>query len=189
MVGPIVLCMSPVESVNDKETTSPAQFNNPLSLIMILVVISIIIWIGQGDIHFIDAHTLIAPIFIPEHIAYYRNLTHADGLKNLRYRFKGKALVYGILCRTTQMIYVGSTFSPEYRFHQHLISGETSNNSLQEDLAKYGLHSFTIFVFTTVKFPPNSSYALRKQILVNVEQSYINMIPSNRLYNMKNAKV
>ena len=85
MVGPIVLCMSPVENTNDVDNTSSTQSNNPLYFIILLIAMSVIL-IGQGDVS-IDAHILITPIFIPGHIAYYRNLTLPDVLNKLRYRF------------------------------------------------------------------------------------------------------
>lgn len=70
---------------------------------------------------------LVSPLMIPKHVAYARKLELTKSLNYIRYRFRDKHIIYGLLCRVTQMIYIGSTNTPQDRFGKHLVSGEGSN--------------------------------------------------------------
>ena len=76
---------------------------------------------------------------------------------------------------------------PSDRFYQHLISGVSSNDNLQDALAKQGIANFTVFVFELVEFDPGMSYLNKVSKLRSVEQQYINKFPKHRLYNPINA--
>ena len=62
------------------------------------------------------------------------------------------------------------------------------NDALLADINQYGLNNFTVYVFTTVAIDRSLTLKERKLILRKVEQSYIDMFPSNQLYNSINAK-
>jgi len=62
------------------------------------------------------------------------------------------------------------------------------NDTLLTDINKYGLNNFTVYVFTTMTINRSLTLKERKLILRKVEQSYIDMFPSNQLYNSINAK-
>lgn len=119
---------------------------------------------------------------------YYTRLDNTRVIRQLRYHFKDKAIIYGIRCHVTQMIYIGSTLAPALRFHSHLVTHEHSNLNLQADISKHGLGKFTVHIFEYVEFPVGSSYNEKMVILRKVEQQYIDRIPTKRLYNSINAK-
>lgn len=121
--------------------------------------------------------------WIPADIAYYLHLDDPKVIKSLQYRYKGCAIVYGIRCQMNGMIYIGGSISPALRFHKHLITGEQSNANLQADINMYGLGKFTVHIFKIVEFPPDSSFAEKKALLLAEEQEYLNMIPVKRRYN------
>jgi hypothetical protein len=104
---------------------------------------------------------------------YYMNLHLSQVVDNLRFRFKSKPIVYGIRCRETGMMYIGSSFAPENRFHNHLVTGNHSNAALQADIQKYGLKSLTVHIFELVIFPAGMPFRDRPAHLHLVEQRYI----------------
>ena len=125
--------------------------------------------------------------WIPKDVAYYLNLDNPGVITGLRYRFKKSAIIYGIRCRPDGMIYVGSSLAPGLRFHKHLITGEESNENLQDAISKHGLGKFTVHIFKVVDFPAHFAYAEKKTHLLKLEQEYLDMIPQKRLYNTSKA--
>jgi hypothetical protein len=132
-------------------------------------------------------HAMLSPLVIPEQFAYYRNLHWPKTIDNMRYRFRGKAIIYGIRCRVTNMIYIGSTFTPVDRFRQHLVTGHSSNQALQDAIAKYSLAVFNVYIFKVVVFPKGLTSKERELHLFAIEQSYINQFPKDRLYNAQKS--
>ena len=104
---------------------------------------------------------------------YFINLNLPRAVDNLRYRFRAQPLIYGIRCRLTGKMYIGSTFSPENRFYKHLIAGDRSCPELQDDILKYGLESLTVHIFEIVEFPIDLPFKQRKGYLLETEQRYI----------------
>ena len=123
----------------------------------------------------------------PTHIAYYKNLHLLSSFNGLIHRFRGQSIVYGIRCRITNMIYIGSTTNPIKRFNKHLVTGEKSNDRLQNAINKHGLEWFTVYVFESFKFDPKQSRDQRVLDLRKVEQKYIDMFPKSTLYNYINS--
>jgi GIY-YIG catalytic domain len=102
---------------------------------------------------------------IPRDVAYAMNLDNQRNVKNLQYRFRNDAVIYGIRCQIDNMIYIGETTNPRLRFHKHLITGEKSNENLQAAIAKYGLGKFTVHIFMIVPLPSDSSFQEKKRLL------------------------
>jgi len=100
---------------------------------------------------------------------------------------KNKPIVYGIRCTVTNMVYIGSTFTPQERFYAHLRSGFSSNLGLQLAIKQYGLQKFTVLIFNIVSFPPNADYGLRAKILRQQEQALMDLFPNSQLYNSVKA--
>jgi group I intron endonuclease len=101
----------------------------------------------------------------------------------MQYEFRGNAIVYGIKCLVTGMIYVGSTLTPGRRWFNHLVTGENSNTNLQEAIQLHGTQNFAAYVFEVVTFPSRATLDEKKAILRKVEQVYINKFPKAQLYN------
>ena len=123
----------------------------------------------------------------PKEIAYYMNLNNPRVVRELRYRFKEKTIIYGIRCQVDNLIYIGSSFAPSLRFHQHFVTGYHSNTRLQEAIALHGLSKFTVHVFEIIEFPSTAKYADRKATLLQVEQRYLDHFPMVQKYNSINA--
>lgn len=123
----------------------------------------------------------------PTHIAYYKDL-HLDRIRSLIYfGLKPKPIVYGIRCRVTNMIYIGSTLHPYKRLFSHLETGNGSNIPLQKAITKYGLKYFNLYIFEILTVNTDESYAESIIRLRNLEQSYINKFTRVQLYNVINA--
>jgi len=127
--------------------------------------------------------------FEPLHpyVSYYTNLHMPNVISKLQYRYRGKAIIYGIRCVLTNMIYIGSSMQPGLRFHNHLISGDSSNTYLQADINKHGLDKFVVYVFEVVDLPKTLSYNQCKAILRELEQKRIDNFPKTALYNTINS--
>ena len=124
---------------------------------------------------------------VPTFVAYYNNLHLSSVVNALRYRFQDKAIVYAIRCRPSGMMYIGHTFNPTLRFHNHLITGVKSNPYLQTDIAKRGLSKFTVYILEVTVFPKHLSYNQRTVFMRTLEQQYIDRYPREQLYNIINA--
>lgn len=119
---------------------------------------------------------------------YFINLDLPRAIDNMRYRFRAIPLIYGIRCRATGKMYIGSTFSPENRFYKHLVAGDRSCPELQADIAKYGLKSITVHIFELVEWPKGLMFEDRESHLREVEQRYISKWPKSKRYNTRNSK-
>lgn len=126
-------------------------------------------------------------VSLPTYTAYYMNLHLPNVITKLSYRFNKFSIVYGIRCRRTSMLYVGSTMVPKLRFHNHPVTGKPSNRALQSAIVKYGLHNFVVYVFEIVVFPKGLTSMEQKAYLRAVEQRYIDHFPKNQLYNEINS--
>jgi len=124
----------------------------------------------------------------PPNVAYYMHLDNPKQVRALRYRFKNTPLIYGISCQVTQMIYIGSTTVPGLRFHNHLVSRESSNEYLQAAITRYGLGKFTVHIFELVDLSQIPVYD-QDDYLHGVEQKYINMFPKRQRYNKINSNI
>ena len=124
---------------------------------------------------------------IPNDVAYYLHLNDPNVIKQLQYRYRNLSIVYGLRCQIDNRIYVGSTLNPGKRFHNHLVSLGKSNSFLQAAISEYGLDLFTAHIFEEVKVPSGAAYSVRKSILLEREQYYINLIPEEQLYNKISA--
>jgi hypothetical protein len=85
------------------------------------------------------------------------------------------------------MTYIGSTLSSVVRFQHHLI-GNDSNIKLQAAILKYGISSFTAYVFEVVVFPEGATYNTKIAMLRVAEQRYLDMYPTSQLYNTIKAQ-
>ena len=119
----------------------------------------------------------------PGYICYYLNVHLLSVVNKIRYRFKGLTVIYAIRCRVTGMMYIGSTFSPSLRFHQHLMTGSSSNINLQTAIARYGQSKFVVYILEVVEMPKQLTYGERKNFLAEREQHYMNHYPIDQLYN------
>jgi len=123
----------------------------------------------------------------PKYHSYYINLHLKGAIDNLRYRFKDTPIVYGIRCSINNKIDIGSTLKPQDRFNKHLISAIGSNLALQDDIVKYGLDKFTVYIYEIVDIPSTFTRANKAMHLRLVEQRYINMVVKTKLYNAINS--
>jgi group I intron endonuclease len=105
----------------------------------------------------------------------------------VRYTYKNKPIIYAIRNRITGMMYIGSSFIPSARFHQHLISKTNSNFELQQSISKYGLDNFTVYILEVVDFPSTLLYNERSKFLRKREQFFINQYPTVQLFNSINS--
>ena len=127
--------------------------------------------------------------FITKYVEYYMHLDNVRVVNLLRYRYKGKAIIYGFRCLVDGMVYVGSTTMPKLRFHNHLITGSHSNAALQAAINEHGLENFVAYVFELVVLPPNASKEQVSSIMRSAEQRHINKFPKAQLYNSINSSV
>jgi group I intron endonuclease len=124
---------------------------------------------------------------LPPYIAYYMHLDKPSIVDKLRYRFKGKSIVYGIRCRLTGKIYIGSTMLSATRFYNHLIAGQHSNEALQNAIKQFGLQHFVAHVFEVVEYPDGLTFHERKAYLLGREQVYLDKFSKSKLYNTRNS--
>ena len=127
--------------------------------------------------------------FIPHFVDYYMNLQLPRTIKNIQYRYRSTPIVYAIRCQVTNRVYVGSSFTPGRRIHNHLVTGHYSNAALQAAIAKYGLSKFTYYTLEVVEMPSGLSSAESKAFLLAREQDYINRFPKSQLYNAISSSV
>lgn len=125
-------------------------------------------------------------MFLPPFTLEVINLHVLRNIDKFRYNNRGKSFVYGIKVHPVNMIYIGSTWDSPRRFRQHLITGAGSNPHLQTAIIEHGLESLSVYVFeyiNTNRLPQ----AERKPALLALEQKYINLIPTDRQYNLINS--
>jgi len=124
----------------------------------------------------------------PTYYAYYINLHLKGVIDKLRFRFRNTPIIYGIRCSTNNKVYIGSTLQAQSRFNKHLIkTKDGSNLALQNDIVKYGLDKFTVYIYEIVDIPSNLTQAQKTLHLRSVEQRYINMVVKTKLYNGINS--
>ena len=122
-------------------------------------------------------------------VVYYRNLHLSSVIKALRFRYKGKAIIYALRCQITGQMYIGSSLAPSLRFHSHLVTGLYSNANLQNAIDKNGLNRFTAYIFEEVVIPKGLTLPQAKAYLAKIEQSYIDRYPSDQLYNTNKSSL
>lgn len=129
-------------------------------------------------------------LMIPNHLTVHTSLHVRKNVDKLRYKYDHMAIIYGIVCNITQMIYIGSSWDPVRRFNKHFIKKDPSrmNPYLLADIDKYGLENFTVYVFTKVVINRNDTLKVRKATLRKVEQSYMDMYPTELMYNSIKAE-
>lgn len=129
--------------------------------------------------------TLAIPAFLTEH----KGLGTRQNVDKMRYLYDHVAVIYGIVCETTNMIYVGSTWDSVRRFNKHFISKDMTrqNADLQADIEKYGMDNFTVYIFTKVTIDRRLTLAQKELVIRTVEQGYINMFPKDQQYNSINS--
>lgn len=115
------------------------------------------------------------------------HLDDSRTIQSIIYRFKDKALIYGISCMDAGKIYIGSTMTPSLRFNNHLISGNHSNEALQAAISAYGLAAFKVHIFELVEFDDGMTFKLKNAKLRTLEQKYMDMVPPHRLFNSLKA--
>ena len=122
-------------------------------------------------------------------VQYYMNLHLPRALDNMRYRFRNTPIIYGIRCRVTGKMYIGSTLTPQNRFQKHLIANTHSSPDLQADIQKYKLPSITVYILEIVQFPTHLSESQYSSYLKQVEQTYIDRWPEAKRYNRRDSYV
>jgi hypothetical protein len=127
----------------------------------------------------IPLYVHMADRFKPLHpyVAYSMNLHMPNVISKLQYRFRNSSVVYGIRCRPTGMIYVGSISQPGLRFHNHLVSGDPSNPQLQEAIRTHGIDKFTVSIFNIVSYPSDFNIKQRNTLLRQSKQEVLNRFP------------
>ena len=116
------------------------------------------------------------------------NLHLARTIKAIQYRFRNDVIVYAIRCQVNNMVYVGSTFIPARRVHQHLVTGEKSNDALQQDIKKYGIDKFTLHVMEILDVD-GMSHSHKSLYKRQREQYHMDKFPQAQLYNsMRSTK-
>lgn len=124
-----------------------------------------------------------------DYLHVYLRLGQSRVIAIIRYRYKGKAVIYIVRNTVTSMLYVGSTLSPSLRFYHHLVTGDlnSSNAQLQSAITEYGIEKFNLYIMELVVFPSGLSYEEKRAFLRKIEQSYIAKYPQDQLYNEINS--
>ena len=125
--------------------------------------------------------------FIPKSVRFFTRLDLPRTIHNMKYEYRGKAIVYAFRCTITNMVYVGSTFAPGRRFDNHLVTGLYSNFNLQGAIQLHGIKNFTAYILEVVVFPAGLTHKEQRIYLRGVEQSHIDRFPSIQLYNEINS--
>ena len=125
--------------------------------------------------------------FIPKSVRFFTDLHLERTIKMLQYTYRKDAIVYAFMSNVDRMVYIGSTLVPARRFHNHLVTGQFSNITLQQAISQHGLESFVAYVFEVVVFPAGLSLKEKKAFLRAVEQKHIDKFPKAQLYNSINS--
>jgi len=122
-------------------------------------------------------------------VQFYMNLHLPRAIDNMRYRFRDTPIIYGIRCRVTGKMYIGSTLTPQDRFRKHLIANTHSSPDLQADIKKYKLPAFTVYILEIVQIPTHLSQSKSQSssYLKQVEQTYIDRWPVAKRYNIRDS--
>ena len=154
--------------------------------------------------------------FIPKSVRFFTRLDLPRTIHNMKYEYRGKAIVYAFRCTITNMVYVGSTLAPGRRIDNHLVTGLYSNFNLQGAIQLHGIKNFTAYILSStlkggylvlycivlyiqgipthlwggervVVFPAGLTHKEQRIYLRGVEQSHIDLFPSIQLYNEINS--
>ena len=101
----------------------------------------------------------------------------------IRETYKDKMIVYGVYNNITNQIYIGSSIEPSTRIYNHFISSRDSNVYLQSSIKTYGLSSFTFVVFSVLELSNNLTKLEKKDMIIPLEQKYLDMFLKSQLYN------
>ena len=104
-----------------------------------------------------------------DYLHVYLELGQSRIIKIIRYRYKGKAIIYIVRNTVTGMLYVGSTLSPALRFYHHFVTNDVSNSNarLQSEITEYGIDQFNLYVMELVLFPAGLSYDEKRSFLLS----------------------
>jgi group I intron endonuclease len=123
-------------------------------------------------------------ISIPSSIKSFSNLDKIDTISQIRNSFKSNSVVYGIANNLNSKIYIGSTTNSDKRFFYHFIKGgRSSNKYLQNAIKLIGLSNFTLYIFSVTEFSETMSKKDKRNMILSLEQKYIDMFPKSQLYN------
>lgn len=129
------------------------------------------------------------PLTIPSFITQHTGLGNRKNVDKMRYLYRKATIIYGIVCNTTNEIYVGSTWDSVRRFNKHLLSTDISrkNKELQDAIDEHSIDRFIAYIFTKVAIDRTLTKEQKKLILRSVEQKYIDMFPKNQVFNSINS--
>jgi group I intron endonuclease len=109
-------------------------------------------------------------------IASYTNLHLPEIVNEIRYKYKGKGIVYGIQNNINKKLYIGSSADGFKRIYGHLVrpKHDHSNLRLRNSIVKHGLKNFTLYIFNVIEFDDSLTTEKKKALLIPVEQVHIN---------------
>jgi len=122
-------------------------------------------------------------IEIPNSVKIYNHLDKLEIINFIRDFYNKKGIVYGIVNNINNKIYIGSTANSKSRFYNHLVIPKRSNKHLQGAINLIGLSNFSLHIFTVIELPDSLSQKEKKNIILPLEQTYIDMFPKSQLYN------
>jgi group I intron endonuclease len=120
---------------------------------------------------------------IPLSVQTYSNLDKLDNINIIRNSYNKKGIIYGIVTNLNNKIYVGSTTDTNNRFYTHFIKPKRSNKHLQSSIKLIGLSNFTLHIFTVIELSDSLSPKEKRDIILPLEQKYLDMFPKSQLYN------
>jgi len=109
----------------------------------------------------------------------FDDLDQPESLKAAREALSGLVGVYAIICNITGAIYIGSSINIGNRLVDHLVDNST-NEHLQNAIAKYGLSNFT---FAVVELCVPEVFLLREQHYLDI----LFTLPANLRYNFNST--
>src|SRR3977135_3542187 len=120
---------------------------------------------------------------IPLSVKSYDNLDNLEMINVIRNSYNQKGIVYGIINNLNNKTYIGSTTDFKNRIYNHLIRPKRSNKHLQSAIKLIGLANFTLYIFTVIELSSSLSQKEKKELILPLEQKYIDMFPKSQLYN------
>jgi len=119
---------------------------------------------------------------LPVSVERFDHLYNRHVLDAMRFKYRGKGVVYAIVNNLNGKLYVGSTSQSDIRWYNHLVSGRDSNRALRNAIKLYGLGSFSLVVLDVFNLPSEDSM-INKLALLDKEQIYLDLFPSAQKYN------
>jgi predicted GIY-YIG superfamily endonuclease len=181
-------------SINNKSYVGLMRTSSNIIIWLTLVVGFTLHWVlldleGDSVLNIVSElgvyqHSL-PPLIIPCFLTQHTGLGSRKNIDKMRYLYSNAAIIYGIVCETSNEIYVGSTWDSVRRYNKHFLSKDISrkNKELQAAINKYGIENFTAYIFTKVTIDRSLTKEQKKLILRSVEQQYIDMFPKNQVFN------